>query len=355
MYNNRINPYYCVEIALSCYPADSTQAIAKLVFHGDVLCNMDKPTWGTPTFGFIHIAQTKLRENEFRNRLRGSHIERSAMAKSQSQRILVTPSAYAREHYLYVQEVGSLQSLEPHISSRKNLNSYLFFVVLSGSGTLTCKGRAQNLKSGDCAFIDCRRPYAHESSNDDPWRLTWVHFNGRDAEHFYEAYLEQGHDFFFHPVSILPFVETISRLYEISRDRSFLSELVAHRSLTELITDIYTTQDQKSDTVPGKLRQIREYIDLHYAERITLDSLSELFYISKYHMSREYRQAYGTTIVNDITAKRISRAKSGLRFTSDPVERIAEDNGFQDSAYFIHVFKKAEGMTPLQYRKKWKS
>lgn len=277
------------------------------------------------------------------------------MAKSQSERILATPSAYAKEHYLYVQEVGSLQSLEPHVSSRKNLNSYLFFVVLSGLGTLTYQGRKQEVKKGDCAFIDCRNPYAHESSNSDPWRLAWVHFNGADAGHFYESYVDQGHDFFFHPVSILPFVETISELYEISRDRNFMNELYAHRRLTELITEIYASQERKSDTVSEKLRQIREYITLHFAEKITLDSLSELFYISKYHMSRAYHQAYGTTIVNDITVKRISRAKSGLRFTSDSIERIAEESGFQESAYFIRVFKKTEGMTPLQYRKKWKS
>ena len=46
------------------------------------------------------------------------------MAKSKSNRIIPTPSHYAKEHYLYVQEVGTLQSLEPHISKRQNLNSF---------------------------------------------------------------------------------------------------------------------------------------------------------------------------------------------------------------------------------------
>ena len=59
------------------------------------------------------------------------------MAKSSSNRILATPSSYARKHYLYVQEVGTLQSLEPHVSKRQNLSSYLFLVVLDGEGTLS--------------------------------------------------------------------------------------------------------------------------------------------------------------------------------------------------------------------------
>ncbi|MDE5820619.1 MAG: AraC family transcriptional regulator [Lachnospiraceae bacterium] len=277
------------------------------------------------------------------------------MANTRSERVLVTPSSYAKTHYLYVQEAGSLQSLEPHISSRKNLNSYLFFVVLSGHGTLTYEHQTKSLKSGDCAFLDCRSPYAHESSEEEPWRLTWVHFNGADAAHFYESYLEQGHPFFFRPVSILPFVETISQLYEISRDRTFMNELNAHCLLTELIAQIYSQQNEQTDTVPAKLQQIHEYIRLHYAEKITLDFLSELFFISKYHMSREYRQAYGMTLVSDITQRRIAHAKSALRFSELPVESVAEESGFLDSAYFIHVFKRAEGMTPLQYRKKWKS
>ncbi len=277
------------------------------------------------------------------------------MAKSTSDRILVTPSSYARKHYLYVQEVGSLKSLEPHISSRKNLNSYLFFVVVSGRGTLTFRGEKQELTAGDCVWLDCRTPYAHESSETDAWSLTWVHFNGIDADHFYQSYVDQGRPYLFHPISILPFVETINSLYQNCLSQDFLSELRVNRCLTDLITMIFDEQSRQEITTSGKLSQIRTYIESHFAEKLSLDSLSEQFFISKYHLSREYHHAYGTTILSDITNRRISHAKSRLRFSDDPVEQIAEACGFQDSAYFIHVFKKAEGITPLQYRKKWKS
>lgn len=62
---------------------------------------------------------------------------------------------------------------------------------------------------------------------------------------------------------------------------------------------------------------------------------------------------YGITIGNDLTSKRISHAKSMLRFSNDSVENIALDCGFQNAGYFIKVFKKSENMTPLEYRKKW--
>ena len=54
------------------------------------------------------------------------------MGKSLSDRVLATPSAYARQHYLYVQEIGTLTSMEPHISSRENISSYLYLTVIQG-------------------------------------------------------------------------------------------------------------------------------------------------------------------------------------------------------------------------------
>ena len=86
------------------------------------------------------------------------------MAKSTSDRILATPSLHTRNHYLYVQEAGTLQSLEPHISRRQNLNSFLFLVVLEGEGLLLYDGSRHTISAGDCVWIDCTRPYSHESS-----------------------------------------------------------------------------------------------------------------------------------------------------------------------------------------------
>ena len=57
-----------------------------------------------------------------------------------SSRILYTPSTFARTSLLHLQEVGSLQAIHPHTSTRTNLTSFLCFVVLSGTGSLTYEG-----------------------------------------------------------------------------------------------------------------------------------------------------------------------------------------------------------------------
>ena len=127
------------------------------------------------------------------------------MAKSKSNRIISTPSQYAREHYLYVQEVGTLQSLEPHVSRRQNLSSYLFFLVLDGNGSVSYEGRTYPISAGDCVWLDCTKPYSHESSADAPWSLMWIHFNGKNAASYYDAFKQQNNFFLFRPRNLVLF------------------------------------------------------------------------------------------------------------------------------------------------------
>jgi len=90
-----------------------------------------------------------------------------------------------------LQEIGSLTAQKPHTSRRNNLASYLFFMVISGSGTLEYDGISYDLTVGDCVFIDCKKPYFHRSS-EDLWTLKWVHFYGPNMAGIYEKYTERG-------------------------------------------------------------------------------------------------------------------------------------------------------------------
>ncbi|MBS7340612.1 MAG: AraC family transcriptional regulator [Suilimivivens sp.] len=278
------------------------------------------------------------------------------MAKSSSNRILSTPSSYAREHYLYVQEIGTLQSLEPHISKRQNLNSFLFLVVLDGEGTLNYSGTRHRISAGDCALINCARPYSHESSATHPWSLKWVHFNGLEASYYYDYFISRENSYLFRPRSILPFTDVLDQLYLCQQNKNPLVELTSNKYLTDIITLCFTENESLKlgeYTIPDKLKQIHEYISENYFRKISLEDLADRFFISKFHLSREYKKIYGITLGNALTNLRLSHAKSMLRFSDDSVDTIALSCGFQDTGYFIKVFKKAENMTPLQYRKKW--
>ena len=119
-----------------------------------------------------------------------------------SSRIIYTPSTFARTSLLHLQEVGSLQAVHQHISTRTNLTSFLCFIVLSGEGELSYEEQTYQLGQGDCVFIDCRKAYSH-STSDNLWSLQWCHFYAPSLPAVYEKYKERGGRPVFHPANQL--------------------------------------------------------------------------------------------------------------------------------------------------------
>ena len=78
-----------------------------------------------------------------------------------SNRILYTPSSFARTSLLHLQEIRELEAKRRHMSSRSNLASFLFFTVVSGAGRLEYCGKEYKLGVGDMVFIDCHKLYSH--------------------------------------------------------------------------------------------------------------------------------------------------------------------------------------------------
>ena len=125
-----------------------------------------------------------------------------------SSRIIYTPSTFARTSLLHLQEVGSLQAIHPHTSTRTDLVSFLYFVVLSGKGRLKYEGDNYELEAGDCVFIDCRKAYSH-STSDNLWSLQWCHFYAPSPPAVYEKYKERGGRPVFHPDDLTSFTSLL--------------------------------------------------------------------------------------------------------------------------------------------------
>lgn len=274
-----------------------------------------------------------------------------------SNRILYTPSDFAKTHLLYLQEIGQLHARDPHTSHRQNLASYLFFVVQKGSGTLEYDDQTIPLKAGDCVFIDCRRPYSHRTSQD-LWTLEWVHFSGCNMSGIYEKYVERGGRPSFHPADLMPYEEVLQQIHAIAESGNYIRDMKIYEKLTTLLTLLMEESWNPSahtHTTSAKrnLQEIKDYLDLHYQDKITLDDLAETFYINKFYLTRIFHEQFGMTINHYLLQVRITHAKQLLRFTGLPIEKIAHECGMSDSNYFTRMFKKVEGMAPGEFRKHW--
>lgn len=278
-------------------------------------------------------------------------------ASVKTSRILYTPSVFARTSLLYLQEVGSLEALYPHTSTRENLVSFLFFVVTSGSGKLTYEGKVYELEQGDCVFVDCKKAYSH-STDLDLWKLDWVHFYSSTMSSIYDKYLERGGKPVFHVSDVSNFTALIHELYDLASSSDYIRDMRINEKLSNLLTLIMKESwnpDNKMTTSRKRLEleNIKNYLDERYTEHISLEDLSNQFFINKFYLTKIFKESYGITINNYLISKRITKAKQYLRFTDMTVDEIAQAIGISDVNYFCRMFKKVEGMSPTTYKKKW--
>ena len=272
-----------------------------------------------------------------------------------SNRILYTPSPFARSALLHLQEIGELKALKPHTSSRNKLASYLFFTVLDGAGELRYEGRKYDLGAGDCVFIDCRKPYSH-TTEASLWTLRWCHFFGPTAPVVYQKYVERGGQAVFHPEGTEDFVSALDRLYSIASGTDHIRDMRINEELNRLCTLLMEQSwHPEAVTAPKKMNvaEVKEYLDQHFPERITLDQLSRDFFINKYYLTRVFKKQYGQSITAYLQNVRITKAKLLLRFSDKSVEEIGLECGLGQLHYFSRVFKEVEGVPPSVYRSQW--
>jgi two-component system response regulator YesN len=97
-------------------------------------------------------------------------------------------------------------------------------------------------------------------------------------------------------------------------------------------------------------RQMKAYVEKNYIRDLKLADLSKSFNYSQGHISRLFRDQLGIGFVECLTLARLRSAKRLLRRTRIPIYEIAGRSGFNFRDYFFKVFKKAEGITPREYR-----
>ena len=268
-------------------------------------------------------------------------------------RIIKTPSAVAKRAFFYVQECGHLKASAEHHTSRRNLQSFLFAIVLDGKGTLHYQEHNYKLAMGDCFFIDCRLQHAYESDPEAPWELLWIHFDGCTSGEYYKIFASQ-QPTVFHPVSTAKFSSLLQEIMRLNTESYADTEVLTSGLLANLLTMLLTVNSVSEETdtaLQAKLKTVLGYIDANFTEELRLDELARRFDISKYYLTREFKRAYGETIFQHIIGLRINYAKRLLRFTDKSVEEIAALCGFNDQSYFSKQFKKETGQTPTAYRK----
>ncbi|BBI35452.1 response regulator transcription factor [Cohnella abietis] len=123
-------------------------------------------------------------------------------------------------------------------------------------------------------------------------------------------------------------------------------------SLKKLIKDLEKSDSlqNESKTYNASLREVIKYINEHYRNDISIQSISKNFYLNPNYLSQLFKRELDVTFTEYLTTVRLQEAKGLLRSTGLTIGEIADQIGFRDYFYFIRLFKKHVQLTPKQYR-----
>lgn len=103
------------------------------------------------------------------------------------------------------------------------------------------------------------------------------------------------------------------------------------------------------------VQEIIRYIDGHYAEDIYLEQLADMYGTSGKYLSRLLKNALGMPFQHYLANLRIARARELLAHTDVPVLEVGLAAGFNTKTTFLRMFKKLEGVTPSEYRSRFRA
>lgn len=127
--------------------------------------------------------------------------------------------------------------------------------------------------------------------------------------------------------------------------KAYITELMVYINNLSINENVRLSVDiKKSNLIDG----IIEFINNHIEEDITVDELSEYFYLSKFHLSREFKKHTGTTIHRYIVQKKLIEAKE-LILKEIPITNVYKQCGFGDYSNFFRAFRNEYGVTPKQF------
>ena len=276
-------------------------------------------------------------------------------------RIINTPSPFAKNAFFYIQEIGTFKALKGYFAERANLSSYLILYTIKGEGLLNYNGKEYILAPNSLFWIDCTKHHSYKETSGD-WEFIWIHIYGSTSAEYYSIF-EKNIDIVY---TISPSLhESLNGIHntliKLCQEASLTSELQISSYISQLLTNIcvdslsYTDKSIsiESSSASNTMKNIVLYLEDHFNEDISMEQLSNIFYISKYYISREFKKYMGIGVWDYLTGLRINYAKEQLKDSDQSVGEIAISCGIPNVSHFINTFKSREGVTPLTYRKLW--
>lgn len=246
-----------------------------------------------------------------------------------------------------------------------------FFYNTKGDGVLILDGKKYEVPAGDGFFIPAHVPHEYYPK-DSVWDVRWMEPRGDRLPQLYEKFHLKGGVYHLWNLTGLEIQmnkmreellndDRLGNYYASAHVQEFIMEFVKQTGLlnventTGSKTVTNTDTPQKKNSYKKHMNLLKDYVDHHFMNRITEAELCTLLNITPQHLGRVTRTCVGMTPIEYVNHIRIDKARSYLGFTNLNACEVAKYCGFENNNYFWRTFKKQTGLTPGEYRKRYKN
>ncbi|MFX3646377.1 MAG: AraC family transcriptional regulator [Paenibacillus sp.] len=153
------------------------------------------------------------------------------------------------------------------------------------------------------------------------------------------------------PLGLLRYLDELEDAWAQSESLDLLhTKSLFYQFIHEMMVQL-TEQEIKTE-LADPVKQTLRYIQKHYREQVTLDSLAEQLNYSSRHLSMQFKRKTGYSPIDYLIQTRIAKARTLLVRSDATLSEIAAEVGYLDVYYFSRIFKKHVGISPIQYQRK---
>jgi transcriptional regulator GlxA family with amidase domain len=138
-----------------------------------------------------------------------------------------------------------------------------------------------------------------------------------------------------------------------NRDLAILAAKYFAIDIDRISQGAFTIFNGQKDHNDEEIQEVQQYLENHYEEKNTIDSLAEMVSISRRTFERRFKSATNNTVIEYLQRVRVEAAKRYFEASRKNVNEVMYDVGYSDTKSFRDVFKKITGLTPIEYRNKY--
>ena len=227
--------------------------------------------------------------------------------------------------------------------------------VLSGKGETVIDGTTYEINKGDIVIYNANTPHSEFTPASEGFELAFFGITNFKIGNMPSDYLiakdqspvlhtigmDENFEFYFRSL--------VDEVYENKPYGELMAKYWARLILIGILR-IANISEAKFVT-NAIFTRIHQYLTNNFATIESMEQICEELNISKYYLSHVFKNYMGTPPMQYVTGKRISYAKKLLQETDMSATEIGEMCGYKDHVLFFKAFKKAEGITPIAYRK----